>query len=95
MPDHVAVGKVGHDQVVALVDAGQNLFGDLRQAQFGNLVERDAFGRWNAHILLAGEGLVVPAVKEKGDMSKFLGFGDPQLAQPGPADDFAQGVLDL
>ncbi len=92
--NHIAIGKVSHDQVVLLFDAVQNLLGDLCQTQFGQLIKWNTFWRWNAYIVLAGERLVVAAVEEKRDVRVFFRFGDAQLTQARATDDFAQGVLD-
>ncbi len=55
MPDHIPIGKVGHDQVIVLLQSAQHLLLDLRQAEFRDLVEGNAFRGGDAHIVLPGE----------------------------------------
>jgi hypothetical protein len=95
VPDHIPIGKVGYDEIVFLLNAFQNLFCHLRQAELGDLVERDAFRGGDAHVVLAGEGLVIATIEEKGDVGKFFLLGCMELSQTGSADDFGEGLLDL
>ena len=90
--DDVAVGKVGHDEIIFLFNAEHNLFGDLGKAQLGNLLEGDILRGGNANILLTLERLVVPAVEEEGDMREFFRFSGVQLTQTRAADDFSQRI---
>jgi hypothetical protein len=68
MSDHVAIGKIGHDQVVVFFKTIQYLPGDFLQTHFRRLIEWDTFKGWNEHIVFTCEGSVVPSVEEEGDM---------------------------
>ncbi len=93
MTNHIAVGKVGDDQVNLLVDSIHYLLSDFLQAQLWNLLKRDAARRWNADILLARKGLVVAAIQEKGDVRKLFRLSHAHLPQARPADDFSESIL--
>jgi hypothetical protein len=72
MPDHVTVGKIGHDQIKLLVNRLHHLPRHLFQTQLWNLVKGDPAGRGNANVGFARVGLVVAAVQEVGHMGKFF-----------------------
>ena len=89
--DDVAVGEVGDDKVV-FPQGVRHGPGHLRQGQLRLLVKVDALGRGDAHILLAGEGGVFPAVEEKGHMGELLGLRAVELAFAGLGEDLCQGL---
>ena len=93
--DDITIGKVGHDQIVFPLDATYYFFTNLRQAQFGNLFERHAFGRGDADIFFTLKTLVFTAIQEKRDVRKLLRLSGAQLAQPSAADRFAERISDF
>ena len=95
MADDVAVGEVGEDEVIALVHGPLHLLRHLRQAQLRLLLEGNALGGGDPQVRLAGEGLVVAAVKEEGHVGILLRLGAVELPQARVADDLSQGLLDL
>ena len=96
MADHVGVGEIDHQQVVAhgfdAVQRGlQNAGGaHLRLQVIGRHLRR---GNKNTVLALC-HGFIAP-VQEKGDMRIFLGLGKAQLATPGLGDRRAKGAADL
>ena len=80
MADHVAVGVVDHDQVVALLlDGLDDAVGDFRRAHFRLEVVGGDVRRGDEDAFLALERLFPAAGEEEGDVGVLLGFGDAQL----------------
>ena len=81
--DHVAVCKVGDDEVIAVLEPVGNGVYHAGQAQAGHGIERHALGGGNAHVVLARERLLVTAVEEEGHVGKLFAFGAVQLRLAG------------
>ncbi len=62
--DHVAVGEVGHHEIV-FAQSAHDLIRHGRQAQLRLLVKVNALGRRHAHVILAGKGAFSPPLKKK------------------------------
>ncbi len=95
VPNHIAVGKVGNNEIIALFQPLDNIVRDLGQAQLGHGVKRHALGGGDADVVLAGERLVIAAVKEECHMGEFFGLRAVQLGQPVLAEHLRQRALDL
>ena len=80
--DHVAVGEVGDNEVVLPQRPGHGLR-HLGQGQLRLLVEVDALGRGDTHIILTGEGTILAPVEEKGDMCEFFRLRTVELGLSG------------
>ena len=87
--DHVAVGEVGHHEIV-FAQSAHDLIRHGRQAQLRLLVKVNALGRRHAHVILAGEGRVLAAVEEKGHMGILLALRAVELILPRLAEDLSQ-----
>ena len=95
MADHVAVGVVADDRIVAArFDRGDQLVGDFERAHLGlEIVGRDFRRRHHDAVLARIRGLDA-AIEEVGDVSVFLGLRDAQLTQAALGDDRAEAVGD-
>ena len=89
MADDVAVGEVGHHEIV-FAQSAHDLIRHGRQAQLRLLVKVNALGRRHAHVILAGEGRVLAAVEEKGHMGILLALRAVELILPRLAEDLSQ-----
>ena len=87
--DHVAVGEVGHHEIV-FAQSAHDLIRHGRQAQLRLLVKVNALGGRHAHVILAGEGRVLAAVEEKGHMGILLALRAVELILPRLAEDLSQ-----
>ena len=77
--DHVAVGVVDNDYVIALIlDGIDDLVGDFRRAHLRLQVISGDVRRGNQDALFASEGLFAATGEEEGDVGVLLGFGDAQ-----------------
>ena len=83
MTDHVAVGEVGQNKIIAFIDRTQNLFRDLGQAEFRLLIKRDSLRRGYAHVGLARKRLVIATVKEKCHMRVLFRLRTVELTKAG------------
>ena len=91
--DHVGVGVVQHDQVIA---AGANCFHrpirQLRRRHLGFEVIGCDLRRRNHDAVLAAVRLLLAAIEKIGDVRIFLRLGHAQLRAAGVADDLAEHV---
>ena len=94
--DHIAVGEVQDDDIIlAALDAGLALVGDLIGAHLGLQVVGGNLRAGDDLAVLALAGLLDAAVEEEGHMGVFLGLGNAQLGLAVGGQVLAQGVLQL
>ncbi len=94
MADHVGVGIVRHDQVIARLDGADEMIGDLLGRHLGLKIIGRNLGRRGHIAILARLGRFLAAVEEEGDVGIFLGFGKVELGHTLFGHPFAQRVDD-
>ena len=94
VPDDVSVGEVGEHKVI-FAQGVHHRVRHLGQGQLGLLVEVDALGRGDAHVVLPGEGVVLAAVEEEGHVGELLALGAVELGFARLAEDLGQGLHHL
>ena len=96
MADHVGIGVVHHREIEsAALDRRHQLVGHLIGRHLGLQIIGCDLGRGDQDALLAGEGPLLPAVEEEGDMGVLLGLGDAQLVLAGSCQKLAQRVAQI
>ena len=96
VPDHVGIGVVQHDQVVAAgLDRRHRLVGQFGRRHLGLQVVGRNLRRRHHDAILAGVGLFLAAVEEIRDVRIFLGLGHAQLRPSCCADHRAENVCQI
>ena len=96
MANHVGIGKIHHDQIVASVlDAVESCGENAVSAHLGLHVVGGNLRRGDHHPLLAFGLAFLAAIEEEGDMGVLLGFGKPKLPPPGGGHHLAKRVREL
>ena len=92
MAHHIRIGEVEHDQrIFAGADQPRCFPGHFASGHFRlQVIRRHVARGGNEHTVLARVGLLVPPIKEIGDVSVLLSLGDAKLVQPEFADDFGE-----